>query len=55
LYHSNLSGRSSDLRALLIADFIRRVSYVNNGRRELKETRSSNWKIPCKAVMFSVS
>ncbi|XP_003366612.1 conserved hypothetical protein [Trichinella spiralis] len=26
MYHSNVSGRSSDLRALLIAGFIRRVS-----------------------------
>ncbi|XP_003372470.1 hypothetical protein Tsp_10230 [Trichinella spiralis] len=48
LYHSNLSGRSSDLRALLIAGFIRRVSdsveQLENSvpsshvQRELKET-----------------
>ncbi|KRX19879.1 hypothetical protein T07_7528 [Trichinella nelsoni] len=44
-------GRSSDLRALLIAGFIRRVSFVNNGWRELKETPSSNWKIPCLAII----
>ncbi|KRX12240.1 hypothetical protein T07_6107, partial [Trichinella nelsoni] len=31
MYHSYVSGRSSDLRALLIAGFIRRVSFVNNG------------------------
>ncbi|KRY26516.1 hypothetical protein T01_2351, partial [Trichinella spiralis] len=43
MHRRNVSGRfSSDLRALLIADFIRRVSFVNNGRRELKETLSSN-------------
>ncbi|KRX29842.1 hypothetical protein T05_3237, partial [Trichinella murrelli] len=47
MYHSNVSGRSSELRALLIAGFIRRISFVNNGWRELKETPSSNWKIPC--------
>ncbi|XP_003373980.1 hypothetical protein Tsp_08707 [Trichinella spiralis] len=46
---------SSDLRALLITDFIRRVSFVNNGWRELKETPSSNRKIPCQAIMFCVS
>ncbi|KRX66252.1 hypothetical protein T09_426 [Trichinella sp. T9] len=34
---------------------IRRISFVNNGWRELKETPSSNWKIPCQAVMFCVS
>ncbi|KRY04157.1 hypothetical protein T12_10829, partial [Trichinella patagoniensis] len=45
MYHSKVSGRSSDLRALLIAGFIRRVPLVNNGWRELKETPSSNWKI----------
>ncbi|KRY25741.1 hypothetical protein T01_15260 [Trichinella spiralis] len=56
MYHRNVSGRfSSDLRALFIADFIRRVSFVNNGRRELKETLSSIWKIPCQAIMFCVS
>ncbi|KRZ55450.1 hypothetical protein T02_12463 [Trichinella nativa] len=56
MYHRNVSGRSSfDLRALLIADFIRQVSFVSNGWRELKETRSSNWKIPCQAIMFGVS
>ncbi|KRY15186.1 hypothetical protein T12_9876, partial [Trichinella patagoniensis] len=48
MYHSNVSGRSSDLRALLIAGFIRRVLFVNNGWRELKETPSSNWKIRAK-------
>ncbi|KRX48196.1 hypothetical protein T05_474 [Trichinella murrelli] len=53
MYHKNVSGRSSsDLRTLLLADFIRRVSFVNNGRRELKETPSSNWKIPCQTIMF---
>ncbi|KRY16898.1 hypothetical protein T12_5337 [Trichinella patagoniensis] len=53
MYHKNVSGRSSsDLRTLLLADFIRRVSFGNNGRRELKETPSSNWKIPCQAIMF---
>ncbi|KRZ95091.1 hypothetical protein T08_1743, partial [Trichinella sp. T8] len=55
MYHSKVSGRSSDLRALLIAGFIRRVSFVNNGWRELKETPSSNRKIPCQAIMFGVS
>ncbi|KRY45886.1 hypothetical protein T03_17935 [Trichinella britovi] len=54
MYHSKVSGRS-DLRALLIAGFIRRVLFVNNGWRELKETPSSNWKIPCQAIMFGVS
>ncbi|KRX20664.1 hypothetical protein T07_9571 [Trichinella nelsoni] len=33
----------------------RRVSLVNNGWRELKETPSSNRKIPCQAIMFCVS
>ncbi|KRZ85176.1 hypothetical protein T08_8528 [Trichinella sp. T8] len=56
MYHKNVSGRSSsDLRTLLLADFIRRVSFGNNGRRELKETPSSNWKIPCQTIMFGVS
>ncbi|KRZ47654.1 hypothetical protein T02_5747 [Trichinella nativa] len=56
MHRRNVSGRfSSDLRALLIADFIRRVSFVNNGRREQKETLSSIWKIPCQAIMFGVS
>ncbi|KRY24906.1 hypothetical protein T01_5863 [Trichinella spiralis] len=56
MYHRSVSGRSSsDLRALLIANFIRRVSFVNNGWRELKETPSSNWKIPGQAMMCSVS
>ncbi|KRY06565.1 hypothetical protein T01_5107 [Trichinella spiralis] len=54
----------SPIRALSL----RRVSFVNNGRRELKETLSSNhvqrerketlssiWKIPCQAIMFCVS
>ncbi|KRY24664.1 hypothetical protein T01_14942 [Trichinella spiralis] len=41
MYHNNVSGRSSDLRALLIAGFIRRVAFVNNGWRERKETPSS--------------
>ncbi|KRY24949.1 hypothetical protein T03_9668, partial [Trichinella britovi] len=50
MHHSNVSGRSTDLRALLIA-----ISFVNNGWRELKETPSSNWKIPCQAIMFGVS
>ncbi|KRY03388.1 hypothetical protein T03_7676 [Trichinella britovi] len=27
MYHSNVSGRSSELRALLIAGFIRRISF----------------------------
>ncbi|KRX83500.1 hypothetical protein T06_16427, partial [Trichinella sp. T6] len=31
--------------------FIRRISFVNNGWRELKETPSSNWKIPCQAII----
>ncbi|KRX11466.1 hypothetical protein T07_3140, partial [Trichinella nelsoni] len=39
-------------RALLIAGFIRRVSFVNNCWCELKETPSSNRKIPCQAIMF---
>ncbi|KRZ65082.1 hypothetical protein T08_10307 [Trichinella sp. T8] len=52
MYHSNVSGRSSELRALLIAGFIRRISFVNNGWRELKETPSSDWKIPCQEVIF---
>ncbi|KRY08178.1 hypothetical protein T03_5186, partial [Trichinella britovi] len=52
MYHSNVSGRSSELRALLIAGFIRRISFVNNGWRELKETPSSNWKFPCQEVML---
>ncbi|KRY25939.1 hypothetical protein T01_3538 [Trichinella spiralis] len=34
---------------------ITRVLFENNGRRELKETQSSNPKIPCQAIMFSVS
>ncbi|KRZ58833.1 hypothetical protein T02_11794, partial [Trichinella nativa] len=55
MYHSNVSGRSSELRALLIAGFIRRISFVNNGWRELKETPSSDWKIPCQEVIFCVS
>ncbi|KRY24874.1 hypothetical protein T01_13313, partial [Trichinella spiralis] len=42
MYHNNVSGRSSDQRAVLISGFIRRVSFVNNGWRELKETPSSN-------------
>ncbi|KRZ95170.1 hypothetical protein T08_9192 [Trichinella sp. T8] len=54
MYHSNVSGRSSELRAVLIAGFIRRVLFVNNGLRELKETPSSNWKIPCQIIMFGV-
>ncbi|KRX65428.1 hypothetical protein T09_7911 [Trichinella sp. T9] len=29
-----------------------RISFVNNGWRELKETQSSNWKIPCQTVIF---
>ncbi|KRY03947.1 hypothetical protein T01_4209 [Trichinella spiralis] len=29
---------------------IRRISFVNNSWRELKETPSSNWKIPCQAI-----
>ncbi|KRY33762.1 hypothetical protein T01_3395 [Trichinella spiralis] len=33
---------------------ITRVLFENNGRRELKETQSSNPKIPCQAVMFSI-
>ncbi|KRZ47975.1 hypothetical protein T02_1837 [Trichinella nativa] len=32
-----------------------RISFVNNGWRELKETQSSNWKIPCQTVIFGVS
>ncbi|KRY25993.1 hypothetical protein T01_5337, partial [Trichinella spiralis] len=56
MHHRNVRDRfSSDLRALLIASFIGRVSFVNNGRREQKETRSSIWKIPCQAIMFGVS
>ncbi|KRX24584.1 hypothetical protein T07_9134 [Trichinella nelsoni] len=56
MHRRNVSGRfSSDLQALLIAYFIRRVSFVNNGWRELKETPWSNRKIPCQAIMFSVS
>ncbi|KRY35359.1 hypothetical protein T03_18009 [Trichinella britovi] len=35
--------------------FIRQISFVNNGWRELKETPSSNWKIPCQTVIFGVS
>ncbi|KRX33539.1 hypothetical protein T05_7628, partial [Trichinella murrelli] len=31
--------------------FIRRISFVNNGWCELKETPSSNWKIPCQAII----
>ncbi|KRX15399.1 hypothetical protein T07_6579 [Trichinella nelsoni] len=30
---------------------VRRISFGNNGRRELKETPSSNWKIPCLGVI----
>ncbi|KRY27780.1 hypothetical protein T01_15397, partial [Trichinella spiralis] len=30
---------------------ITRVLFENNGRRELKETPSSNWKIPCQAII----
>ncbi|KRX81949.1 hypothetical protein T12_3501 [Trichinella patagoniensis] len=44
MYHSNVRGRSSELRAVLTA-----------GWPELKETPSSNWKIPCRAIMFGVS
>ncbi|KRX52688.1 hypothetical protein T06_16186 [Trichinella sp. T6] len=55
MYHSNVSGRSIDVRALLIASFIGRVSFGNYGWRELKQTPSSNWKIPCQAIMFAVS
>ncbi|KRX24737.1 hypothetical protein T07_2704 [Trichinella nelsoni] len=55
MYHRNVIGRfSSDLQALLIAYFIRRVSFVNNGWRELKETPWSNRKIPCQEIMFSI-
>ncbi|KRX31307.1 hypothetical protein T05_13131 [Trichinella murrelli] len=36
MYHSNVSGRSSELRALLIASFIRRIS--SHILRERKET-----------------
>ncbi|KRY56511.1 hypothetical protein T03_8279 [Trichinella britovi] len=32
---------------------VRRVSFVNNIRRELKETRWNNWKIPCQAIMLA--
>ncbi|KRX28714.1 hypothetical protein T05_4806, partial [Trichinella murrelli] len=42
MYPSNVSRRSPDLRARLIASFIGRVSFVNNGLRELKETPSRN-------------
>ncbi|KRX69576.1 hypothetical protein T06_15693, partial [Trichinella sp. T6] len=31
--------------------FIRRISFVNNGWCELKETPLSNWKIPCQAII----
>ncbi|KRY07189.1 hypothetical protein T12_10537 [Trichinella patagoniensis] len=31
---------------------IRRISFVNNGWRELKETPSRNWKTLCQAIMF---
>ncbi|KRY26349.1 hypothetical protein T01_10807, partial [Trichinella spiralis] len=31
------------------------VKLLKREQRELKETPSSNWKIPCQAVMFSVS
>ncbi|KRX32131.1 hypothetical protein T06_3690 [Trichinella sp. T6] len=55
IYHSNVSGSSSELRALLIASFIRRISFVNNGWRELKETPSSDWKIPFQEFIFCVS
>ncbi|KRY07095.1 hypothetical protein T12_10472 [Trichinella patagoniensis] len=34
---------------------IRRISFVNNGWRELKETPSRNWKTLCQAIMFGVS
>ncbi|KRX85957.1 hypothetical protein T01_8898 [Trichinella spiralis] len=37
----------------MLTSFIRRVSFVNNGWRELKETPSNNWKIPCQAFMFA--
>ncbi|KRX53023.1 hypothetical protein T09_8028, partial [Trichinella sp. T9] len=30
---------------------VRRVSFANNGWREPKETPSSNWKIPCLAII----
>ncbi|KRX20420.1 hypothetical protein T07_4701 [Trichinella nelsoni] len=56
MYHRNVNGRSSsDIRALLITSFIGRVSFVNNVWRELKETRSSNWKILWQAILFGVS
>ncbi|KRY26856.1 hypothetical protein T03_9901 [Trichinella britovi] len=35
--------------------FRRRISFVNNGWRELKETPSRNWKTLCQAIMFGVS
>ncbi|KRZ83823.1 hypothetical protein T08_11246 [Trichinella sp. T8] len=54
MYHSNVSGRSSDLRALLIAGFIRRVLFANNGRRERKET-IEQLKILYLPITFGVS
>ncbi|KRY07192.1 hypothetical protein T12_854 [Trichinella patagoniensis] len=33
----------------------KRISFVNNGWRELKETPSRNWKTLCQAIMFGVS
>ncbi|KRX31654.1 hypothetical protein T05_12963 [Trichinella murrelli] len=44
---------SIDTNTLIILEL--RVSFVNNGRREQKETLSSIWKIPCQAIMFGVS
>ncbi|XP_003366702.1 conserved hypothetical protein [Trichinella spiralis] len=64
LYHSNLSGRSSDLHALLIASFIGRVSdsveqlensvQSSHVQRELKET-IEQLKILYLPITFGVS
>ncbi|KRX12286.1 hypothetical protein T07_10058, partial [Trichinella nelsoni] len=47
--------RHTTTLSLLDDLLIRRISFVNNGWRELKETLSSNWKIPCQTVIFGVS
>ncbi|KRY45172.1 hypothetical protein T03_2327 [Trichinella britovi] len=54
MYHSNVSGRSTDLRALLIASFIGRVSPSNHVRRERKET-IEQLKILYLPITFGVS
>ncbi|KRX66152.1 hypothetical protein T09_960 [Trichinella sp. T9] len=47
--------RRQEVNAISYGLLSRRISFVNNGWRELKETRSKNWKIPCQIVIFGVS